>query len=99
MNDPTKSSFLHIRERSLRGDLAPRGGCTIAFAQIDPSTLALAAAFCSDRDQFSKRIGREIARGRLSAGRWVETINLDPGRAYTGKERRDLVYKRVLNGQ
>lgn len=99
-NDPLQIHFLHLRDRQPNsGGVAPRGGCTIAFAQVDSCTLALAAAYCSEKDQYCKRVGRAIATGRLQAGKWVDTIRLDNDHDYTGKERTKLVHDFIFGAQ
>lgn len=38
---------------------------TIAYQQIDGGQFRFGAAFCRPEDQFSKRLGRDIAVGRM----------------------------------
>lgn len=62
-------------------------GFTIAFrADPDTNTIVFAKAQCSERDNFSKRIGRDVAEGRLNAHKRIGAIagdidvkNLNPG--------------------
>ena len=60
-----------VRLRHLRvtaddtGAVLPRGGWTIAEAITPGDTQLRAEAVCSARDNFSKKIGRDIALGRL----------------------------------
>jgi len=60
-----------VRLRHLRitadtdGAVLPRGGWTIAEAITPLGMRFRAEAVCSDRDNFSKKIGRDIALGRL----------------------------------
>lgn len=85
--DPVK--FVHLRQQEAWVDIAdgsvtyhpaPNGGVTIAYVmgadegqtwQID-----FATAQCSPRDNYNKKVGRAIARGRLARnpdipGLWV----------------------------
>lgn len=45
-----------------------QGGCATLCARRDAHGYRVAVAFCSPRDQFSRRRGRTIAAGRLDAG-------------------------------
>lgn len=64
-------NFLHVRNYTDEGELASTGGLTVAFVQaLDGAkdTLWAGLSKCSDRDPFSKRIGRLISEGRLHCG-------------------------------
>jgi len=61
-----------VRLRHLRlltdaddGTVLPRGGRTVAEALTPLGVQFRAEAVCSARDNFSKKIGRDIALGRL----------------------------------
>lgn len=62
--------FIHamtkIPVQSKRGEEAIRveGGVTIAFI-VGPESIKYAAAFCSPRDQYCRKVGRAIAQERL----------------------------------
>jgi hypothetical protein len=46
--------------------LQPRGGATLADAfNSDGDWIASAEAYCSQKDNYNKRLGRQIAVGRL----------------------------------
>ena len=45
---------------------AATGGATIAYREIDGG-VEYAVALCSEKDHYNKKIGRQIARGRLEA--------------------------------
>lgn len=58
--------FIHIRNKV--GDkILNNGGTTIAYQGLDPDTVRYAVAHCSPRDNFSKRLGRIKAQGRLDS--------------------------------
>ena len=59
---------MHIREFTEFGEVAGKGGVTVAF-EVNGNTLVLAFAECSRKDNFCKRIGRDVASGRLRAGK------------------------------
>ena len=64
-------NFLHVRNYTDDGEILANGGLTIAFTEaLDGAkdTLWAGLSKCSDRDSFSKRIGRLIAQGRLHCG-------------------------------
>lgn len=65
---------LWYRTKGKRGDLkawplagltpSPRGGLTQCRVTLPDGTEIVGTAECSDRDNFSKKIGRDIALGR-----------------------------------
>jgi hypothetical protein len=75
--------YIHLREHSIKGEVLPFGGCTVAFVQSskykaeDPASQVylVARAQCSARDNFCKKIGRSIARGRLESGMFDTLIS------------------------
>ena len=56
-------SHVRIQNGAWRGSPSPRGGTTIARVSVG-GRRGEGVARCSDQDNFSKRIGREIAVGR-----------------------------------
>lgn len=64
-----KTNFAHIRP-----NLDPHsGGCTIAYTDIPRNAtgnIHYAVAFCNAKDNFNKKIGRDIAEGRLAKGQY-----------------------------
>jgi len=75
-SDPVK--FVHIREQEAWIDIAggsvtyhpaPNGGLTIAYYLLPEEgqqwLVRFALAQCSPRDNYNKKVGRAIARGRL----------------------------------
>lgn len=67
--------FIHVRNK-IGDTILPTGGVTVAFDvkyEDDGSTTVLAAiARASLRDNFSRRLGRTIAAGRLAKGKCME---------------------------
>lgn len=59
------TKFIHIR-RGIGAGLQEKGGATIAY-EFNPDTrqAQYAVAKCSTRDNYCKKIGRDIAQGRL----------------------------------
>lgn len=72
----TEAQIMHFRKRN--GD--PRGGLTIAIDfSYEDRAIYVAEAKCSKNDMFSRKLGRNIATGRLKA--WLD------GRSNIGIER------------
>ena len=67
---PTKIHFFHIRKYNAWGEPKNNAGTTIA-AKIDAGLngILYTKARCSKRDNFCKKIGREIAAGRLNCNK------------------------------
>ena len=63
------TKFIHIRARRINGSVLEKGGITVAY-DFDPYTriARFAVAHCSKRDNYCKRIGRDVAQGRLLFG-------------------------------
>lgn len=47
------------------------GGITVAYTRNSDGTVNYALAICSDKDNYNKRLGRQISSGRLAAGNCV----------------------------
>lgn len=69
---PNKIRYIHLRVHDFPapGDdqdalLSPFGGTTIAYRLLDEKTIEYAVAECNDKDNYNKKIGRDIATGRL----------------------------------
>lgn len=58
--------FLHFRKRGANGEVASRGGLTIAYLDQEGRRFC-AVAQCSEQDNFCKARGRELASNRLSS--------------------------------
>ena len=60
------TKFIHIRARRANGSVLEKGGTTVAY-DFNPETRIahFAVAYCSKRDNYCKRIGRDVASGRL----------------------------------
>jgi hypothetical protein len=66
----SKIVFLHYRSIDYtRGDVAARGGATVAIEQTDKGEIRTAVAWCSNKDNYNKRVGRALAGGRLMYGK------------------------------
>lgn len=56
-----------VRRMGLSHLVNPRGGMTVALLVDDEGLiLEFANAWCSDKDNYNKQIGRDIALGRLT---------------------------------
>ncbi len=58
--------YLHMREYD-GFDILGRGGKTICYKEEDDGTIIYTIAYCSSRDNFCRRIGRAISRGRFQS--------------------------------
>ena len=60
--------FMHIRAyESLSGQTpSPRGGKTVAIMPIEGNRAKFSIARCGPNDIFNKKVGRDIAEGRLN---------------------------------
>lgn len=61
--------IFHFRDTDFTGIVQNTGGVTYAFAKNSQGEWIYTTARCSCFDNFSKRIGRAIAIGRLEKGR------------------------------
>lgn len=65
------TQFIHLRRNDPRfehGVTDPRGGITVAFDLDEDTGLVVSqAAFCNNKDNYNKRLGRVKAAGRLSS--------------------------------
>jgi hypothetical protein len=62
-----KVRFIHLRNIDDEGDITNSGGVTVAFCEKDRH-LWFAYSRCHWNDNYCKRIGRNIATGRLYSG-------------------------------
>ena len=62
------NTFMHYRKFDRKGQIMARGGMTLAI-QVDGSQVTVALAECGRKDNFNRKLGRQIASGRLSAGK------------------------------
>jgi hypothetical protein len=67
--------YRHEREKDEKGNVSNYGGKTIAYTVIDDETIS-GVADCSDKDIYSKKLGRIMALGRL-----FKTLGLDTHKA------------------
>lgn len=60
--------YAHIRNKDDRGNFLNGGSFTIAFEEIEEQhggfTVTYAISHCNPKDNFCKKIGRDIANGR-----------------------------------
>ena len=69
--------FLHIRECDEEGELLQTGGLTIVYTvSYEMKEIFLNIAKCSVNDQFSRKIGREVAEERLKKDGPLEMLEL-----------------------
>lgn len=81
--------FIHIRRFNPDG-LEPVGGMTIAYdLNLDTYVAAYAVAYCSWKDHYCKRIGRQVSKGRL--GKSAEIIVLERDQTVTNQIVRAVV--------
>lgn len=66
--------------------VATHGGATVAYQEVKPGLIEYSVARCSDRDNFNKKLGRDIATGRLAAGK------VEIAKDLSLKEFRDMMY-------
>lgn len=68
-----KIKYIHLRKLDSNGKPLTKGGATIAYTVSTPSIDGITkveydVAYCSDNDNFSKKIGRNVSGGRLGVG-------------------------------
>lgn len=69
--------FIHIRECDEDGEIVSTGGCTIAYTPSEEmGWIFLNMSQCSVNDQFSRKIGREVAVERLKKDGPLDVIEL-----------------------
>lgn len=64
----SKIQFIHRRPINLIHSMytpASHGGFTVAYQEVEPGLIEYSIAQCSNRDNFNKKLGRDIAHGRL----------------------------------
>ena len=77
MTNNNSVRFLHFRDvwdindfddLSEKPQIEGKGGATVAYQREPNGSFSYAVALCSDRDNFNRRIGRDISLGRLVKG-------------------------------
>lgn len=77
MTNNNSVRFLHFRDvwdindfddLSEKPQIEGKGGATVAYRQEPNGSFSYAIAVCSERDNFNRRIGRDISLGRLVKG-------------------------------
>lgn len=66
----------HFRNFNFEGKVDNKGGATFCFVNV-AGVWKYASSHCSERDNFSRKIGRAIAIGRLEAGKGIKEFGLD----------------------
>ena len=59
--------LIHLRTVDEDGTISSNGGCTFYAKQLDPTRedgYTISEAWCNDKDNYSRKIGRAIAIGR-----------------------------------
>lgn len=68
VDSPSGTVFIrHIRIRNLDGTYSNGGGSTIAFREAGDG-IEYGITYCAPRDNFSRKVGRDVAIGRLNSG-------------------------------
>lgn len=85
----SKIQFIHRRHfNPFTFEPTSRGGLTLAYQEVKPGLIEYSLARCSSRDNFSKKMGRDIATGRLARGK-TETVT-----GVSVDEFREMMYNR-----
>lgn len=70
--------YFHSRIITPYGAIATHGGATVAFVDMTPDKpkdvahqYHYANAYCREGENFNKKIGRDVAAGRLKAGKYI----------------------------
>lgn len=67
--DPQRGHFNLEEGGALVPDASPKAGATVAYTVADGgAVLNFAIAWCSSKDNFSRKRGRELATSRLQSG-------------------------------
>jgi hypothetical protein len=59
--------FMHYRSVNNDDSINPRGGATIAIHPLNPERAVISIALCTTSDVYNKKLGRNIATGRINA--------------------------------
>lgn len=70
----SKVYFMHIRNVDTNDRVSNFGGTTVAYREV-PGGVEFAEAWCSDRDNFNKAIGRAKAQGRLNSPHYMRKFS------------------------
>lgn len=72
-----KIQFIHRRPIcTVAGHFSSRGGMTVAYRPGD-GFVEYSIAQCSSKDNFNKKLGRDIAAGRLEVGSARQIIEMN----------------------
>ncbi len=71
--------FHHIREYETLKDntsvVSGKGGMTVAYREVMPGLMEYTWAACNIKDNFCRKIGRDISSGRLLHDKGVEVFH------------------------
>ena len=59
--------YAHIRNKDANDKVGPRGGLTLCY-EISNGFVKVAKAQCNFKDNYCRRIGRSITKGRFDKG-------------------------------
>ena len=75
----------------------PNNGARVSVVgQVQDNQLKIAVARCSEKDQFVRKVGRELAEGRLNAGLLYSKIPMEECTVKTFVDVAQEVVKKVL---
>ena len=89
-----KIKFIHFRRRDKNYELLATGGLTMA-AMIgeDNKVFRLSLAYCSNKDNYNKKIGRAITTGRIFDINNPHTAQVPKQEQVQFKELQELMWK------
>lgn len=71
-------NFIHERQQDFEGKPFTKGGTTIAWSlNMEAREIRVALAFCSEKDVFNRKVGRQQATDRLQAGAYARFTESD----------------------
>ena len=74
--DNQEIKYLYFRE-TYNGEPSKHGGIVIGIEQHTYNSYGCAAAFCSDKDVFNKKVAKALIKERLKQDHWVCTGYVD----------------------
>lgn len=71
-------NFIHDRQQNYEGKPFTKGGTTIAWTlNFEAREIRVALAFCSEKDVYNRKVGRQQAIERLNAGAYARFTESD----------------------
>jgi hypothetical protein len=89
-------NFIHLRSKSSDGTPATKSGTTIAWRRVATKAIEIGVAKCHYNDNFCRRIGRNIAEGRLLAGKSF-IIDIENFEQLSWRQIRERIVSEALN--